>query len=104
MAAGHRYRCGAVRLDPAGLRVWERFESIKLVYSVREAKELAYRELIAGLAEREYLAEHAHKLQFIPVVTREQVPGCLNGRITTLIRNGDLERAADLELTRSIRG
>lgn len=56
-------------------------------------------ELIAGLAEREYLAEHAHKLQFIPVVTREQVPGCLNGRITTLIENGDLERAADLELT-----
>lgn len=84
--------------------VWERFESIKLVYSVRESKELAYRELIAGLAEREYLAEHAHKLQFIPVVTREQVPGCLNGRITTLIENGDLERAADLELTRSIRG
>ncbi|RAF17090.1 ferredoxin--NADP reductase, partial [Burkholderia multivorans] len=67
--------------------------------SVRESKELAYRELIAGLAEREYLAEHAHKLQFIPVVTREQVPGCLNGRITTLIENGDLERAADLELT-----
>ncbi len=29
--------------------VWERFESIKLVYSVREEKELAYRELIAGL-------------------------------------------------------
>ncbi|MGC3254509.1 ferredoxin--NADP reductase [Pseudomonas aeruginosa] len=79
--------------------VWERFESIKLVYSVRESKELAYRELIAGLAEREYLAEYAHKLQFIPVVTREQVPGCLNGRITTLIENGDLERAADLELT-----
>ncbi|MGG2706155.1 ferredoxin--NADP reductase [Pseudomonas aeruginosa] len=79
--------------------VWERFESIKLVYSVRESKELAYRKLIAGLAEREYLAEHAHKLQFIPVVTREQVPGCLNGRITTLIENGDLERAADLELT-----
>ncbi|MDE7976549.1 ferredoxin--NADP reductase, partial [Escherichia coli] len=44
--------------------VWERFESIKLVYSVRESKELAYCELIAGLAEREYLAEHAHKLQF----------------------------------------
>ena len=79
--------------------VWERFESIKLVYSVRESKELAYRELIAGLAEREYLAEHARKLQFIPVVTREQVPGCLNGRITTLIENGDLERIADLELT-----
>lgn len=79
--------------------VWERFESIKLVYSVREGRELAYRELIAGLAGRDYLAEQAHKLQFIPVVTRERVPGCLNGRITTLIENGELERAAGLALT-----
>ncbi|MCY1185591.1 Ferredoxin--NADP reductase [compost metagenome] len=65
--------------------VWERFETIKLVYSAREQRELAYLDLIAGLAQRDYLEEHAHKLQFIPVVTREQVPGCLNGRITTLI-------------------
>lgn len=79
--------------------VWERFETIKLVYSAREEKELAYRDLIAGLAGRDYLAEHAHKLQFIPVVTREQVPGCLGARITTLIENGELERAAGLELT-----
>lgn len=78
---------------------WERFESIKLVYSAREEKELAYRALIAGLAQRDYLADYAHKLQFIPVVTREQVPGCLNGRITTLIENGELERAAGLALS-----
>jgi len=77
---------------------WERFERIKLVYSVREARELAYLDLIEGLEKREYLAEHAGKLQFIPVVTREQHPGALNGRITTLIENGELERAAGLEL------
>ncbi|MEE1922579.1 ferredoxin--NADP reductase [Pseudomonas sp. 148P] len=77
---------------------WERFERIKLVYSVREARELAYLDLIAGLEKREYLAEYAGKLQFIPVVTREQHPGALNGRITTLIENGELERAAGLEL------
>lgn len=78
---------------------WERFDSIKLVYSVRESRELAYQSLIAGLEQREYLAEYAGKLQFIPVVTREQHPGALNGRITTLIENGELERAAGLELT-----
>ncbi len=78
---------------------WERFESIKLVYSVREAKELAYLDLIAGLEQRDYLAEYAGKLQFIPVVTREQHPGALNERITTLIENGELERAAGLALT-----
>lgn len=79
--------------------VWERFETIKLVYSAREEKELAYCDLIASFGAMEHLAEHIHKLQFIPVVTREQVPGCLNARITTLIENGELERAAGLELT-----
>ncbi|MCY1283519.1 Flavodoxin/ferredoxin--NADP reductase [compost metagenome] len=77
---------------------WQRFERIKLVYSVREARELAYQALIAGLAERDYLAEYAHKLQYIPVVTREAYPGALNQRITTLIDNGELERAAGLAL------
>ncbi|WP_095109562.1 ferredoxin--NADP reductase [Pseudomonas sp. Irchel 3E20] len=78
---------------------WERFERIILVYSVREARELAYQELIAGLAQRDYLAEYGHKLQFIPIVTREQHPGALNGRITDLIANGELERAAGVTLT-----
>ncbi|AYC34366.1 ferredoxin--NADP reductase [Pseudomonas cavernae] len=78
---------------------WERFERIILVYSVREARELAYQELIAGLAQRDYLAEYAHKLQYIPVVTREAHPGALGQRITTLIENGELERAAGLELS-----
>ncbi|MGU9812250.1 ferredoxin--NADP reductase [Pseudomonas sp. LF052] len=79
--------------------VWEKFERIVLVYSAREAKELAYQELIHALGEREYLAEYAHKLVYIPTVTREQHPGALNGRITTLIENGELERAAGVELT-----
>ena len=78
---------------------WERFDNIKLVYSVREARELAYLNEIAGLEQREYLAEHAGKLQFIPVVTRERHPGALSQRITTLIENGELEKAAGLELS-----
>jgi ferredoxin--NADP+ reductase len=81
------------------LEVWERFERIILVYSVRHAAELAYQELIAELKDKEYLDGVADKLLFIPVVTREEVPGALNGRITTLIENGELERAAGLELT-----
>ena len=79
--------------------VWEKFERIVLVYSAREAKELAYQSLIKELGEREYLAEYAHKLTYVPTVTREQHPGALNGRITTLIENGELERAAGVELT-----
>ncbi|QXH36461.1 ferredoxin--NADP reductase [Pseudomonas muyukensis] len=78
---------------------WERFDNIKLVYSVREAQELAYVDEIAGLERRDYLAEFAGKLQFIPVVTREGHPGALNARITTLIENGELEQAAGLALS-----
>ncbi|RIJ06507.1 ferredoxin--NADP reductase [Pseudomonas sp. 91RF] len=78
--------------------VWEKFERIILVYSVREARELAYQQLIAELMQRDYLAEYAHKFQFIPVVTREPHAGALNGRITTLIENGELELAAGVAL------
>ncbi len=79
--------------------VWERFSAIKLVYSVREGAELAYTDLVAGLEQREYLQEYAGKLQFIPVVTREDYPGALRGRITQLIEDGQLEHAAGLELS-----
>lgn len=78
---------------------WEKFERIILVYSAREARELAYQSLIKELGEREYLAEYAHKLTYLPIVTREQHPGALNGRITTLIENGELERAAGVKLS-----
>ena len=79
--------------------VWEKFERIVLVYSAREARELAYQDLIAGLGSREYLADYAHKFVYIPTVTRERVPGALNGRITALIENGELERAAGINMT-----
>lgn len=79
--------------------VWEKFARIILVYSARQSQELAYQELIAGLEQREYLAEYAGKLQFIPIVTREPAPGALRGRITELLDNGQLERAAGVALT-----
>jgi len=79
--------------------VWQRFNHIVLVYSVRQAKELAYQDLISGLGQREYLAEYAHKLRYIPVVTRENHPGALNARITDLLQNGQLEQAAGLTLS-----
>ena len=79
--------------------VWERFERIVLVYSVREARELAYQPLIHTLMQRDYLAEHAHKLIYLPTITREQRPDALHGRITSLLDSGELERAAALELS-----
>ncbi len=80
------------------MAVWERFERIVLAYSVREGNELAYQQLIAELPHREYLEGQGHKLTYLPIVTREQRPGCLGGRITHLLESGELEQAAGLTL------
>lgn len=81
------------------LEVWERFENIVLVYSVRTEAELAYRELLAELLTREYVAPCAHKFRFVPVVTRESVEGCLGERITDLLLSGQLAEAAGIQMT-----
>lgn len=78
---------------------WQRFQRIVLVYSARTAGELAYQPLIHGLEELEHLAGYADQLSYLPLVTREQAPGCLHGRITTLLGSGELERAAGLTLS-----
>ncbi|MCU1718205.1 ferredoxin--NADP reductase [Pseudomonas sp. 5P_3.1_Bac2] len=82
-----------------GLEVWQRFSRVILVYSARSAAELAYQEQIHGLMQQEHLLEYAEQFRYVPVVTREQVPGCLNGRITSLLTNGELERAAAAKLS-----
>lgn len=81
-----------------GLEVWQRFENIVLVYSARDRGELAYQPLIAELPQREWLDGAGERLRYVPVVTREQVPGALHARITGLIDSGELERAAGLAL------
>ena len=81
--------------DPA---TWEQFENIVLVHSVRHLAELTYRNTIDKLHGHEVFADHAHKLIYIPVVTRENIKGMLNTRLTTLIESGALERAAGVAL------
>lgn len=81
-----------------GLEVWQRFQRVLLVYSARTASELAYQPLIEGLMQQEHLQEYAERFVYLPLVTREQVPGCLHGRITTLLNSGELECAAGVDL------
>ena len=78
---------------------WQRFERIVLVYSARTAGELAYQPLIQGLTLQAHLVEYADRLRYLPLVTRERAPGCLHGRVTTLLESGELERAAGLSLS-----
>ena len=78
---------------------WQRFARIVLVYSARTASELAYQPMIRGFGQLQHLAEYADQLTYLPLVTREQAPGCLHGRITSLLSSGELERAAGLSLS-----
>lgn len=78
--------------------VWQRFARIVLVYSVRNRQELAYQALIEGLAQRDYLQGLGARLVYLPLVTRETLPGTQQGRVTTLLANGELERAAGFAL------
>jgi ferredoxin--NADP+ reductase len=82
-----------------GLEVWQRFERIVLVYSARNRSELAYQELIEEIPQREYLDGLGSKLIYLPLVTREHLPGTLHGRVTHLLRSGELEQAAGVALT-----
>jgi ferredoxin--NADP+ reductase len=70
---------------------WRRFREVVLVHAARHARELVYREMIAGLGEG--------KLRYVTLVSREAAPGSLAGRIPAAVRDGRLERAAGLALS-----
>ncbi len=78
---------------------WESFSRIVLVHSVRHKNELAYREQIEGLSENELFKESAHKLIYLPSVTREVSP-YLNMRIPQLIQTDQLERESETPLSK----
>lgn len=71
---------------------WQRFRDVVLVHAVRHARELAYRELIAGL-------QRDRGLHYVTFVSRESAQGALAGRIPAALRDGRLEAAAQLALS-----
>lgn len=73
---------------------WYRFRKIILGHSVRLAEELSYTDTISRL-----LDEHPDQMKFVPFVTREATEGAINGRITTAIENGELERLVSTPLS-----
>lgn len=73
---------------------WQRFERVVLVHSVRTGAELGYRDRFESLAER-----YPAQFRYLPAVTRENSPGCLDRRIPELLANGRLERAAELTVS-----
>ena len=74
--------------------VWQRFEKVVLVHSVRTCEELTYRDTIDEL-----LGQHAEQLDYIPFVSREATDTGIQARVPAAIEDGRLEAHAGLPLT-----
>ena len=72
---------------------WQRFDRVVLAYGVRYRVDLAYQELIDELR-----ASHPEQFAYVPMVTREPVPGGIRDRIPAALSDGRLERQAGLAL------
>lgn len=81
-------------------QVWQDFERLIVVHSVRRAAELAYRDEILALPTEELFAGGRARLQHIPIVTREPGAATLSARMPQLLSGGALEAAAGAPLTR----
>jgi len=75
---------------------YDKFDRIIVTHTCREAMELEYsKHTIGNMMEHAFLGELASgKLYYFESVTR--APYFRNGRITTLIQNGDLFKSVDL--------
>jgi len=73
---------------------WERFERVVLVHGVRDPSQLAHREDLLRLAR-----ERAGRFVLVSALSRAPAtPDLLHGRLTTVLADGTLERAADTTL------
>lgn len=73
---------------------WRRFERIILVHGVRNAEELSYSAVLDELRDRQ-----GSRFQHAPVLSREQRPHTLHGRIPGLVEQGTLERHVGTQIS-----
>jgi ferredoxin--NADP+ reductase len=69
------------------------FRRLILAHSVRHANELAFADELNQLA-----AAAPSRFRYLPIVTRETVPGCLQGRIPALLEDDVLQAKAERPL------
>ncbi|RTL11196.1 MAG: ferredoxin--NADP reductase [Neisseriaceae bacterium] len=80
--------------------IWEQYDKVILVHGVRTAEELAYQDTINDFFSHEYYGDLVKdKLIYVKVVTRENIGGDLYGRITELLKNGELEKFVNIPIT-----
>lgn len=71
----------------------DRFKNIVLVHAARFSQDLSYLPLMQQLQQR-----YNGKLHIQTVVSREETPGSLTGRVPALIEDGSLEAAVGLKM------
>ena len=74
---------------------WERYEKIVVVHGVRHGVDFAYQNELA-----EYKNRYGDRFEYVPVSSREESPGALQGRIPQVMESGQLEAAAQCNLSR----
>ncbi|MFJ3045585.1 ferredoxin--NADP reductase [Herbaspirillum chlorophenolicum] len=79
--------------------VWEKFQDLVVVHCVRNREELAYADKFDALRAQAQANGLPARLHYLQSVTRESGDDAvLSGRITTLLRDGGLERATGLAI------
>ncbi|CAM4194828.1 ferredoxin--NADP reductase [Vibrio neonatus] len=71
----------------------DHYTDIVLVHAVRYQEDLVYKELVSGLKHK-----YGKKFQYVPIVSREEIEGSLQGRVPHLIEKRILESHAGLKL------
>jgi ferredoxin--NADP+ reductase len=69
-------------------------QRVVLVHGARGATELAHRAELEAL-----VSSHGSRFVYLPVLSRQPDPQLLQGRVTTVLASGELERRAELQLT-----
>jgi ferredoxin--NADP+ reductase len=78
--------------------IWQDYENLVVVHSVRQAGELAYRETLEAMCKTPPFGASRARLHYVPIVTRSTEPLYLHERIPELFASGRLEAAAMLQL------
>lgn len=76
--------------------IWERYPKIVVAHGTRFIRDLGYFDEL-----REMQQQRGGRFYYLPTVTREQGEGVQHGRLTTLLEDGSLERAAGIEICES---
>lgn len=82
--------------------IWQEYQNLVLVHGVRHANEFAYHNTLLALQKDPAFSSLPARLQLVKTVTRDPAVAvsqhCLQGRITQLLKNGNLERVTGLTL------